>query len=651
MSSISDSKYKVKFLNDIPESSDEIGIHEEIAKVIQNIINNEGLKSSKKKIIGLFGSWGSGKSTVIEMLKNLKDKNSGDTKYNIFVFDSWSHKGDFLKRAFLIELARHLKVLNEEYPEDGRQQGEKLLIKDILSSKIIHRNVNLKPKSELDKWTKGITVLILLSLIISLLASLIQAIFPKLFKLFSFLLSISIPWLLIVGVIFLVVAAALKLRNLNKEFDKGIERFVTFYLMKKINLTETYITREDIEFTSYDYENYLKKVLSVAGKKKLNHMKALIIVFDNLDRVDDETIVNTLSLIQLTIEIIERNQEFNKNLEKENVLENLYFIVPIDKGRLLKTIENGIFKGKVDKNFAEEFLKKIFPYEVNIPEIKHSNWRAFFDKMFKEAFEPSDKDNNELGEKLLFIRRIFEESIRSSRNNLTPREIKNFINSLVSNYLFWEDRIGIELQALYVASRNYLPKELRTYILTELEKEKEKSNTENEQKKLEQLIEIAKKEFNEDQVKEALLKQYYGVEEIYTLFVDKMIIAIRKKDIKEINQIFSMFKDRNKIERLVRCIWERADEYRDSINSLLSLSYCLRQSDLSEDFIFNDFYEKEIIPAFQEQMSDLEKLADLESTILEELIRIVQENSNLKKLLIENSAEIIISYGSENGKG
>ena len=626
------SKYKVRFLSDIPEPLDELGIHEKIAEVIRGIINNEGLKNSEKKVIGLFGSWGSGKSTVIEVLK----KNLGN---NVFIFDSWSHKGDFLKRAFLIELARHLNVLDEKF-EEMQDERKELKVSDILTRKIVTRDIYTNV--ETNKWIIFFTSFILLSIVlktmdISIYDNLLKPVLSIFFHYTPSVVQPLINWSWIILIIIFMSPVLLR--------DK-FKKFIEYYVLKKYNLTETHATREDLEFTNYDYEIYFERIFQVAKNKRGNGKSVdvsqpFIIVFDNLDRVDDETILNTLSLIQLNTEIVKRNPELNRNL---------YFVVPIDKERLLKTIENGVFKENADNIFAEEFLKKIFPYEVNIPEIKHSDWRAFFDKMFKEAFEPSDKDNNELGEKLLFIRRIFEESIRSSKKNLTPREIKNFINSLGSNYLFWKDRIDIRLQALYVASKNYLFEGLRTYILTELEKEEDKSN-EDEKEGLKQLIEIAKKEFSEDQVKEAMLKQYYGVEEIHTLFVDRIIVAVRKNDINEINQIFSIFEDRNKVERLLRCVWDRANEYRDSINSLLSLSYCLRQSDLSEDFIFNDFYEKEIIPTLREQINNLEKLVDLESTMLEELIRIIQEDNNLKKLLIENSAKIIISYGSENEEG
>ncbi|MDD4556438.1 MAG: P-loop NTPase fold protein [Alphaproteobacteria bacterium] len=44
--------------------------------------------------IGLEGEWGSGKSTVLKILKNKLDSN----KYCYFHFDAWAHEGDPLRR-------------------------------------------------------------------------------------------------------------------------------------------------------------------------------------------------------------------------------------------------------------------------------------------------------------------------------------------------------------------------------------------------------------------------------------------------------------------------------------------------------------------------------------------------------------------------
>jgi len=98
----------VKFLSDDPTDTDDFGSHSKVAKALaQTIDNQEGGKR-----IALFGSWGSGKSTVIKLLKKLfKENVENQFKYiNLtFVFDAWSHKGDPLKRIFLEELYNFLK--------------------------------------------------------------------------------------------------------------------------------------------------------------------------------------------------------------------------------------------------------------------------------------------------------------------------------------------------------------------------------------------------------------------------------------------------------------------------------------------------------------------------------------------------------------
>lgn len=111
---------EVKFLDDTPLTKDELKLHENIAKTIKEIINLT--KDKNKKTIGLFGSWGSGKSTIIEILRN----DIGEDR--VFIFDSWSHKGDFLKRAFLLELARKLGIEKKEYKrEDDNKDKYELL--------------------------------------------------------------------------------------------------------------------------------------------------------------------------------------------------------------------------------------------------------------------------------------------------------------------------------------------------------------------------------------------------------------------------------------------------------------------------------------------------------------------------------------------
>ncbi|BCD60389.1 MULTISPECIES: P-loop NTPase fold protein [unclassified Nitratiruptor] len=145
---------QVKFLDDIPFTKDELKLHENIAKTIKEILNLT--KDKNKKTIGLFGSWGSGKSTIIEILKN----DIGENK--VFIFDSWFHKGDFLKRAFLLELARKLKVEKKEYKE--KNEDSKLTISKALTRKVIEKFV--EPKIEIDFITKTFSLVITIIYII-----------------------------------------------------------------------------------------------------------------------------------------------------------------------------------------------------------------------------------------------------------------------------------------------------------------------------------------------------------------------------------------------------------------------------------------------------------------------------------------------------
>lgn len=89
-------KVQPKLLSDQPETKDFFGTHTAIANALADLMlhDNEG------RCVAIEGAWGSGKSTVIGILKS---KLLG--KADIFVFDTWSNQGDPLRYAFMGELA------------------------------------------------------------------------------------------------------------------------------------------------------------------------------------------------------------------------------------------------------------------------------------------------------------------------------------------------------------------------------------------------------------------------------------------------------------------------------------------------------------------------------------------------------------------
>ena len=83
----------VRLIRDVPATEDAFGPHLELAATLHAIIDSEEGGCA----VGLEGTWGSGKSTVVQLLK---ERLPGC----LFVFDAWSHEGDPLRRVFIEQL-------------------------------------------------------------------------------------------------------------------------------------------------------------------------------------------------------------------------------------------------------------------------------------------------------------------------------------------------------------------------------------------------------------------------------------------------------------------------------------------------------------------------------------------------------------------
>lgn len=101
---------KLKLIKDIPcfgeeyDSGKDKFNHKVYAEKLFEIIrDNEG-----PQVIGLIGPWGTGKSTILNLLKNKVNGKREDYKY--VYFNAWKYSHDFFRREFL--LASALKLMN-----------------------------------------------------------------------------------------------------------------------------------------------------------------------------------------------------------------------------------------------------------------------------------------------------------------------------------------------------------------------------------------------------------------------------------------------------------------------------------------------------------------------------------------------------------
>jgi len=97
-----------KFLSDMPLSADQeqqvrfghVGIAENLRQVV--------LKCPTPFTIGLFAKWGTGKTTILNLLrKRLEETSKAIAITNV---DAWKYEGDSLRRQFLITLDEELNL-------------------------------------------------------------------------------------------------------------------------------------------------------------------------------------------------------------------------------------------------------------------------------------------------------------------------------------------------------------------------------------------------------------------------------------------------------------------------------------------------------------------------------------------------------------
>src|SRR5438045_4179314 len=111
----------VSLLSDQPASSDEFnaGAHGKVAAAIAHLVRTE----QGGRAIGLEGTWGSGKSTVVRIMRDALVEEGADVDIETVVFDAWAHQGDPLRRTFLEKLADGLEAagwLNRDATKDLR---------------------------------------------------------------------------------------------------------------------------------------------------------------------------------------------------------------------------------------------------------------------------------------------------------------------------------------------------------------------------------------------------------------------------------------------------------------------------------------------------------------------------------------------------
>jgi len=404
---------KTILLDDEPATEDQFGSHEAIADQLSNIIATE----PKSHSIAILGSWGSGKSTILNlMMASLRRRFKENLE--VFVYDAWAHQGDPLRRSFLDDLIASVGL-------DGAQKEE--LTRQVWNT---DEEVKTTTESALRPHAKVLAGLLAL---FPLAWTFLEVPGPgeSLGLLFCYprnwvAISLFAPLPL-----YLAFCASVRrfgsdklsatILGANDEHQAGgggkraRPRIFSLLLHQVTGHVERKQTRSPADSVA-EFRRVFKKTLATARANR-PHIK-LVIVIDNIDRLTPVQARDFWSTMQTFFGeaggLRERWDEPNVGLDR-----GYWLVAPFAPTALAE---------HDDLKVTQAFIDKAFWLSVNVPSPITDGWRNYLWVLLASAFpEHDDLDRGD-------VREIYDLSVAEGGVAPSPRTIKLFVNSIVGTY-------------------------------------------------------------------------------------------------------------------------------------------------------------------------------------------------------------------------
>lgn len=414
--------HRVKFISNRCSDDDKLANHphESVANSLFDLLRNH--PEIENPVIGLEGSWGSGKSQVIRILQRLVKDAKLDKDYKFINYDIWSVQEDLTRKSFLDAVLSDAKEDNKIFDTNELKSDY-----DKLNATITIRTTKTFPLVRF-----FFAIILLIPVVVFLVDAFASFLGDDYDTWLTYDELKGLLSLILAGLSIITFGFAIKeeYRNLNNETNKGWwERLQIvigrlFYIFKA----------KDVE--KEDYETVIKDEPSISRFQDIfEHIynglkdgKKLIIVFDNMDRLSDsQKLMSTWSLLHTFF-------------AEKNYKGKIWAIVPFASKQLAELMVKGT------DNFSrtsEDFINKTFFTTFRIPEPIMGSWKQFLSDKLDEAFVPVlDEEEKNL------ITLIFSRSMAGKV--MCPRDIITFTNRLVAIYSqhFYEE-IPLRYVALY----------------------------------------------------------------------------------------------------------------------------------------------------------------------------------------------------------
>lgn len=349
--------------------------HVDIANTLADIVE----RCDTPFTVGLFGKWGSGKSSVAYCTKDeLMERG-----IPVVIFDVWKHEGGFLRRCFLKDcyeqLSRPKKNSRKNYFRKPYTLDERLE-----HGVTRTRQGSIRPNTELLRQMKKPA---LLGLILIAVLGAICAKFGWMDKYQQWLIAV-----LSSSVLFTIILS---------------------FLANVLTTERTTYSTDRLQ-DPYEFEKEFGKLIAALEPGKL------LIIFDNLDRVPHEKAVETLCTMKTFLE----------PADVKDTEHQIVFLIPCDDDAIKAHLGE---KQAMQDNGAlfdhDEFLRKFFNATLRISKFIPSELQAFSAECLRETRVQSLDD----GSIAWLITKAFRDN---------PRQIIQFVNVLVSNFVLISSREG-----------------------------------------------------------------------------------------------------------------------------------------------------------------------------------------------------------------
>ena len=395
-----------RVLSDEPAAEDAFGTggHRRVAESISSVVRTE----AGGRAIGLEGSWGSGKSSVVAIaLTDLED--ASDPEVGAFVFDIWSHQGDPLRRSFLESLIERL--IAWEWVDSATWERKR----DELAGRRSEEKHRVVP--QLTSWGLILALALLalpvgagvLSAGLTLLASDRTSAESTLGRAPEFVTVIGVG--VVLAPVF-VITAMLIWRFYRRSDSDGISSDLPAFVTGQATTeTQTIVTRTP-DPTSVEFQHLFQQLMSDALTEP---SRRILIVVDNLDRVDRDDALSIWSTLQTFLQ--------RSHHQELSWVSQLWVLVPYDP--------NGIGRLWPDEpaeagRLADSFIDKTFQVRLRVPPPVLSEWRGFLRAQIESALP--DHDPSEFSD----VYWVFAANSGMETAAPTPRELKLFVNQVVT---------------------------------------------------------------------------------------------------------------------------------------------------------------------------------------------------------------------------